>query len=145
MIALPDVNVLVALAWPNHLHHSAALRWFQARGSEPWATCPVTESGFVRVSSNHRVIPGARSPAEAIAVLRAMTSLPHHLFWTDDVSMARSTWIAPDHLTGYRQITDAHLLALAIGLGGQLVTFDRGVVELLPASVPHADPVLLLS
>ena len=32
--------------------------------------------------------------------------------------------------TGYRQVTDAHLLALAIRHGGALVTFDRGLNEL---------------
>ena len=29
MIALPDVNVLVALAWPNHVHHEQARGWFE--------------------------------------------------------------------------------------------------------------------
>lgn len=28
MIRLLDVNVLVALAWPNHVHHEAVQAWF---------------------------------------------------------------------------------------------------------------------
>jgi hypothetical protein len=30
VISLLDVNVLVAFAWPNHVHHSAAQHWFDA-------------------------------------------------------------------------------------------------------------------
>ena len=29
--ALLDVNVLIALAWPNHVHHAAARAWFEDR------------------------------------------------------------------------------------------------------------------
>jgi uncharacterized protein len=51
-IYLLDVNVLVALTWPTHIHHLAARSWFDATGGAGWATCPVTQLGFVRVSSN---------------------------------------------------------------------------------------------
>ena len=27
MVYLLDVNVLIALAWPNHVHHAAAHTW----------------------------------------------------------------------------------------------------------------------
>ena len=87
MIRLLDVNVLVALAWPNHVHHGRALAWFRGIRDEGWATCPATESGFVRVSSNFRVIPDARTPAEAISLLREMKSIPGHTFWPDDMSV----------------------------------------------------------
>jgi len=33
LIALPDINVLLALAWSNHPHHDAAHHWF-ARDSQ---------------------------------------------------------------------------------------------------------------
>jgi len=51
-VALLDVNALVALAWNSRIHHAAVRRWFVAHHAAGWATCPVTESGFVRVSSN---------------------------------------------------------------------------------------------
>lgn len=132
-----DVNVLVALAWPNHVHHSRALRWFAANREEGWATCPVTESGFVRVSSNVRVIPDARTPDQAIHLLRQISQLPGHTFWDDDVSPVDSDATAFEQVVGYRQVTDAHLLTLAIRRGGSLATFDRGVGELAP-SMPDA-------
>jgi toxin-antitoxin system PIN domain toxin len=99
---------------------------------EGWATCPVTESGFVRVSSNARVIPDARTPAQAIDLLRRMRSLPGHVFWDDDVSAAAAHAGPYSRVVGHRQVTDAHLLTLAMRRGGRLATFDRGVTELWP-------------
>ena len=129
---LLDVKVLVALAWPNHIHHAAALAWFEEVGRVGFATCPVTQSGFIRVSSNRRAIPDARSPREARELLRRITALPGHVFWSDDVDISNNEHIAWEHLGTHAQVTDAHLLALAIRRGGRLATFDRGLVDLAP-------------
>ncbi len=127
------MNVLVALAWPNHVHHRRALRWFEGGASAGgWATCPVTEVGFVRVSSNVRAIPDARSPAEAIALLARIRALAGHVFWPDDVSPTDVHAPAFGRLVGHRQVTDAHLLTLAQRQGGRLATLDRGLLELAP-------------
>lgn len=128
--SLLDVNVLVALCWPNHVHHAAAAEWFASAHAEGWATCPVTQSGFVRVSANRRVIPDARSTREARTVLRSLIGVPGHVFWTDDVALADAPELDDASLQGYRQVTDAHLLVLAARRGGQLVTFDGGLEEL---------------
>ena len=56
MVGLFDVNVLVALAWPNHVHHARALDWFREHSPLGWATCSITETGFVRVSSNRAAV-----------------------------------------------------------------------------------------
>ena len=129
---LLDVNVLIALAWPNHIHHAAALDWFEQVGRTGFATCPVTQSGFVRVSSNRRAIPDARSPGEAREVLRRITALPGHTFWPDDIEIASNGHIVWERLGIHDQVTDAHLLALTIRYGGRLATFDRGLVDLAP-------------
>jgi uncharacterized protein len=130
VIRLLDVNVLVALAWPNHLHHHRALHWFNEIRDAGWATCSITEAGFVRVSSNAKVIPGARSPREAIQLLGEIQRVPGHEFWADDVSLIGPEGGVFDRVVGYRQITDAHLLSLAIRREGVLSTFDRGIPEL---------------
>ena len=114
------------------MHHEVAQRWFRAHARVGWATCPLTQSGFVRVSSNTRVLPDAKSPREAIDLLKRIVALPHHIFWRDDFSITGGQWVALDRLTGYRQITDAHLLGLALTRGGKLVTLDRGVRDLVP-------------
>ena len=144
MIGLPDVNVLVAMAWPNHVHHDRARRWFEESHRQGWATCPLTESGFVRVSSNRKVTPAARRPEEAIRLLRELTALAGHAFWTDDTSIARSRWIAAERLLGHGQVTDAHLVALSLRRRGRLVTFDRGIAEVLPPGVTAADVLVVL-
>ena len=132
MTALLDVNLLVALAWPNHVHHPAALAWFQRNQATGWATCPLTESSFVRISSNAAIVPEARTPREAILLLRRIVALPHHEFWHDDVSFASSTSLAEVPVVGHRQVTDAHLLALAIHRGGRLATLDGKIRSLVP-------------
>jgi toxin-antitoxin system PIN domain toxin len=139
--ALLDVNVLVALAWPNQVGHSAARAWFQAESAHGWATSPVTESGFVRVSSNRRAMPTASTPGLAIDLLRRLRHRPGHTFWPDSVQDVVADHIDPALLGGYRQVTDAHLLALCLANRGTLVTFDRAVTSLLP---DESDRILLL-
>jgi toxin-antitoxin system PIN domain toxin len=132
MVSLLDVNLLVALAWPNHIHHESAHRWFAHRARDGWATSSIVELGFVRVSSNARAIPAAASPQEAAALLRRITALPHHNFWSDDVRFAESPQVALARVLGHQQVTDAHLVALAIRHQGRLATLDRGVGMLVP-------------
>ena len=132
MAVLLDVNVLVALAWPNHLHHELATSWFTENHKKGWATSPGTETGFVRVSANRQAIPAAKAPGEAIDLLRRLTELQGHNFWTDDIAFSRSELVDPNKLFGHRQVTDAHLVALAIRNEGRLATFDRGVPDVVP-------------
>lgn len=123
-MALLDVNALVALAWDSHVHHVPMRAWFAENGARGWATCPITESGFVRVSSNPKALPGAIGIDAARSVLAALRGVERHRFLTDDVSIAADDIPA---LNGHRQVTDAHLLTLARRRGVRLVTFDGGV------------------
>jgi hypothetical protein len=109
------------------VHHAAIRTWFDAHAADGWATCPVTESGFVRVSSNRKVLPAAIGVEEARGVLAALRSVGSHSFLSDDVSMVDADI---PRLVGHRQVTDAHLLALARRRRASLVTFDGGVFEL---------------
>ena len=143
MIALLDVNILVALAWPNHVHHEAAHGWFDAERRHGWATCPVSESGFVRLSSNPTAVGEAKTPAEAIALLQRVCRLSGHVFWADDVALSRSPLVAKTKLVAYRQVTDAHLLAIALRHRGRLATADAGVRGLVPDGF-QADQVVAL-
>jgi toxin-antitoxin system PIN domain toxin len=126
-VALLDVNALVALAWDSHVHHAAMRAWFKVNGSAGWATCPITESGFVQVSSNPIVLPSAIGVDAARGVLATLRSHSDHRFLIDDVSMGDSD--VPS-IAGYRQVTDAHLLTLARRHGVRLVTFDLGILAM---------------
>ena len=61
------------------------------------------------------------------------------------MSVARSEWVAAEKIVGHRQVTDAHLLALAIGRGGRLATFDRGVTGVVPPGKNAEDVIHFLS
>ena len=136
MIALLDVNVLIALAWPNHIHHGAGHTWF-AGWSSGWATTPVTESGFVRVSSNTAATTSAVRPVDAIALLQRMRELPRHEFWPDSIEAVVGDHLAATRVLGHRQVTDAHMLAVAIDNGGTVATFDHGLRALAGDSLAH--------
>ena len=131
MTALLDVNVLIALAWPNHVHHAAARAWFEDRREEGWATCPLTEAGFVRVSCNPSVVRHTVTPLDAIAVLEKLTRLGTHVFWPLDRSIVQLPEAIGARIQGYRQITDAVLLAAAVQRDGQLATLDGGLEGLV--------------
>ncbi len=126
-MALLDVNALIALAWDSHVHHARMRAWFAENGSAGWATCPLTERGFVRVSSNPRVLPAAIGVDAARTVLSALRAHDSHRFLDDNVSFGDSDI---PKIAGYRQVTDAHLLTLARRRGLRLVTFDAGLLAL---------------
>jgi toxin-antitoxin system PIN domain toxin len=144
VVSLLDINVLVALAWPNHEHHEFANRWFGQNERAGWATCPLTQSGFVRVSSNQRLIPAAKSPGEVVELLRRIVSLPNHVFFSDDISLVASKFVDTGKLQGYRQVTDAHLLGIALRHDARLATFDGGIVGLVPSGYSAAEAICLI-
>ena len=78
---LLDINVLIALAWPNHVHHGEAMEWFLEKAVDAFRTCPITQTGFIRISSNPAFTANAATPAEALDLLQRVTELPGHGFW----------------------------------------------------------------
>ena len=126
-MGLLDVNALVALAWDSHVHHAPVRAWFSANRDGGWATCAVTESGFVRVSSNPKVLPSFIAVEAARGVLSAYRDTGGHRFLPNDVSLTDAD-VPP--IAGHRQVTDAQLLTLARRNAVRLVTFETGIVTL---------------
>ena len=133
--ALLDVNILLALFDPEHVHHEIAHDWFADNHTAGWATCPLTEAGFVRIVSNPAFSRDAVQPREASQVLAANTAAADHAFWPDELPFAEAVAFAGIRLVGHQQATDAYLLGLAIHRGGMLATLDRGIEAL---TVPKA-------
>lgn len=134
--ALLDVNVLIALAWPQHLHHSRAQAWL---GSHPsgFLTTPITESAFIRLSLNRAVTGTDVTPGEVLALVDAVRRHPQHRFLPDDSSLA-SPHVATTRLAASRQVTDLHLVNLCAVHGVVLITLDRGIPDMLePADRRH--------
>lgn len=127
---LLDTNVLIALFWPSHAQHDPALKWFARHRSDGWATCPLTEAGFVRIVSNPAFSRDAVTPREAVNVLTANTIAKDHEFWQDDLPFAEAVAYAGIRLVGHQQATDAYLLGLALHRGGVLATLDDRIAAL---------------
>ena len=123
--ALLDLNLLTALVWPTHEHPAVAHDWFERR-VDGWATCPLTQLGFVRLASNPAFSRDALSVRDALTLLLKNLEHPDHVFWSADRDAASLTPMAPS-LRGHQQVTDAYLLALAHHHDGLVATFDRGL------------------
>ena len=122
---LLDVNVLIALFEPSHVHHEPAHDWFADNAADGWATCPVTETGFVRVLANPAVGASHRA-AMLVEQLRKFCAGPKHHFWDDVVSLTDPAVFDLSAAT-HRNLTDIYLLGLATKKGGRLATFDRSI------------------
>ena len=124
--ALLDVNVLIALFHPEHVHHEIAHDWLYDQLSFGFATCPLTENGFIRVLTNPRG-PIREVRATVLASLHALCANPQHDFWPDAVSLRDDSLFDPDVHLSYLQIADVYLLGLATRMGGTLATFDASI------------------
>ena len=139
MVALLDVNVLIALVDPRHVHHESAHRWFADHQQLGWATCPITQNGVLRVLGHARYPNGPGSPAAVLPLLEALIAHPQHVFWSDAISLVGPGLLNHQALLDSGQITDLYLLAMAVHHQGRLVTFDRRV---RPDAVAGGDEAL---
>lgn len=128
---LPDVNVLVALTFPDHVHHLHAGEWFETVAA--YATTPITEAGLVRHALNPRIAGQQLFGKDALNLLRGVRQDPRAVFLADDSTLVEAH-VSVTVLAGHRQVTDLHLLNLVAAHGGRLVTFDRAIERaLIPA------------
>lgn len=125
--ALFDVNFLIALFLPSHVHNKSAQRWWDDHEDLGWASCPITENGFVRIVSQPNM-GSDLSSAGAIAKLDSAKSRTKHEFWPDSLSLTDTAVFNRQHILSHKQLTDTYLLALAKKHQGTLVTFDKGIV-----------------
>ena len=140
--ALLDVNVLLALLDRDHVDHERAHAWLADDVEGGWASCALTENGFVRVLSQPRY-PSPVAPTQAIGLLAYAQRTGDHAFWPCDVSLLDAATIDGSRLHGPRQVTDAYLLALAVAHDGRLATFDRSLaLSAVPAATAEHLTVL---
>ncbi len=123
--ALLDVNLLLALSDPMHIHHEAAHRWFGEVGHRAWATCPLTENAYVRIASHPSYPNRPGDAAVVLESLRRFHAVAGHDFWPEEVSLL--DLVLPGATLSHSQVTDIFLLGLAARKGGKLATFDRHI------------------
>ncbi len=126
MVALLDVNVLIALHDRDHVHHERAARWLETHVADGWASCPLTQNGCLHIMSQ-----GGYSNPQTLPVLTTMlrqsTATEFHTLWSDDISILDSARFNHGHMHSPRQLTDLYLLALAVKNAGRLVSFDQRI------------------
>ena len=143
-VFLLDVNVLIAASWPTHQAHEKVQHWLARHAQEGWATCPLTESAFVRIISNPGFSPNSLTVADALDLLRANLAHPSHRFWEVDIPFLRSVELFEERLLGHQQISDAYLLGLVIQKKGKLATLDRAILSLLPEKNPNRERIVII-
>jgi uncharacterized protein len=134
--SLFDVNFLVAMFDEDHVHHERAHQWWDANRADGWASCPLTQNGFVRVLSQSTTRTKVSSVA-ALDLLRTATGEETHVFWPDDISLVDTQRFNSARILGPKQLTDIYLLGLAVENGGRLATFDQSISR---SAVVGAEP-----
>jgi uncharacterized protein len=114
---LLDVNTLIALLWGAHEHYARAWKWLDAERKV--AVCPITEIGFLRIST--RPAFGA-TVEQARKMLRDWKTENEPEFIPCDLEALRSS--APGSGT---KTTDFYLAALADSHGMKLATLENNM------------------
>ena len=134
---LLDVNILIALADSDHEHHGKAEAFFLVNHKVGWATCPLTENGFVRIVGRVDYPQGPGSTDGACTMLKELCAKEGHRFWPDDLSLRTVA-----NLPISKHLTDHYLLCLAIQRQAKLVSLDRHInATLIPGG---ADAYIVL-
>ena len=133
MRELLDTNTWIALMVETHPQHSAARRWYDAAPltAGDLMFCRVTEMGFLRLISQEQVMKRcglvALTNKEAVDYLAGVYQDPA-VSYVEEPPAMRSLWLqlAAAPSASPNVWMDAYLAALAITLGAEMVTFDRG-------------------
>jgi predicted nucleic acid-binding protein len=129
VIYLLDVNVLLAASYKSHHLHDRADGWLntlqEIDSSVRLATCSVTELGFVRIACGGANL--ARNVSAAQRDLMSLKGKRQFIFLEDSLSANR----LPSWVERSKQVTDGHLLELAITNNGTLATLDEGILGAL--------------
>jgi toxin-antitoxin system PIN domain toxin len=124
-IYLLDINLLLALTDPMHVHHEPARQWFTEKGQQAWATCPLTENGFIRIASHPKYPNRPGDVPAVISILGQLCDVPGHHFWPEDIRILNV--LSLDAIITHAQITDVYLLGMALHNQGKLATLDQRI------------------
>lgn len=145
MSYLLDVNALIALMWPTHEHHASMTRWFQRHAREGWSTNALTQNGFLRVVSQQAFSGRSIAMSDVAELLLRNLNDAKHRFSALDFGFEQVLGTCTGGLVGHRQLTDAWLLTAAVRHRMKLVTFDRGIEQLLATGAERSKHLMLMS
>jgi predicted nucleic acid-binding protein len=123
---LLDVNSLLALAVLDHEFHPRVSSWVNrlaAKGIPEFATCSITELGFVRVLGQAQHFGSSVGQARELLLKLKNSSAIRCPLIADDHDISR----LPKWVRSPKQTTDGHLMELAKANEAVLATLDRRI------------------
>jgi toxin-antitoxin system PIN domain toxin len=126
-VKLVDVNVLVYAVNRRSEHHAKVLAWWNSavNGDEALGLPWIAVSGFLRITTNPRLLDYPLTIAEAVEQVDAWLAQPNVRIVqeTGEHWLHFRTFIQQSGTAGNRT-TDAHLAALAVSYGATLASCD---------------------
>ena|SRR6201981_3921308 len=131
---LLDVSALVALGFKEHEFFEPVVSWVQtlSPGKDEFATCAITELGFVRVLALPQYALSVEESKASLLRLKSSSQIGF-AFVADALDASR----LPGWVKTPKQVTDGHLVQLARANGAVLGTLDRNIpgAFLIPESL----------
>lgn len=139
---LYDANLITALSHQDHSDHQRVVAWLRSKSNPPWATCEITQTALVRLSANPHVVPSPRNPIDTWRNLEIAMKRSDHVLLALPPSAYPILGDCLSRCQGYKQVTNAHLIAIAIANQAVLATCDSKLRQLSPDRdavelVPH--------
>jgi uncharacterized protein len=137
---LPDVNVLLALAFDAHQHHPLAMEWISK--ADDCRVCRITQSGFLRLATNPAVFGDETlNLSQAWAVYDTLMEDERFTFTAEPLGFEH-LWRRMTNVTTYspRIWMDRYLAAFAMADSLTLATLDRTFAALPELSVHVLTP-----
>jgi uncharacterized protein len=126
-VKLIDLNILLYVVNEDSIHHAPVFAWWEQalNGDAPLGLPWIVLLGFMRIATNPSIYPRPLSPEAAIGKIDVWLSLDN----TRLVQEKEDHWnifraLLAEAGTGGNLVTDAHLAALAISHGAELVSCD---------------------
>lgn len=124
---LPDINTVLALLDPLHVHHDDAHRWYKDVSPVQLMICPHVENGVMRVASQPRYPNHLGTAASVREILKKFIQHLDVKRCTNEPSLMDDKILkSTEHLTP-SSISDLYLLSVALSNDAKLATFDQRI------------------
>jgi uncharacterized protein len=142
---LPDVNTLLALLDPMHVHHDAAHRWYESQSPLRLILCSHLENGVIRVASQPKYPNCLGTSNRVRAVLQNFVQKVNAASCKKDISLLDDKILLQADMLTPARISDLYLLALAAANDAYFATFDTRIPAATVAGGPSALAIIPIS
>jgi toxin-antitoxin system PIN domain toxin len=123
---LPDINVWIALVSDRHVHHDAAISWFDRIGAGEAAFCRITQMGFLRLITNRHVMGTDTVTQKEAWLVYQKLSKDSRVFFLPEPSTIEDEWwrLTQGVSASTNTWTDAYLAAFVSLRNLKIISFD---------------------